>query len=39
MPQQPLDHVSFAGSFFNEGVVSTHALYMEIMSNITRVKG
>ena len=39
MPQEPLDHLGFVGSFFNEGVVSTHALYMGIMSNITRVGG
>jgi hypothetical protein len=31
LPVQPLDHVSFAGSFFNEGILSTHMLYQGIM--------
>jgi triacylglycerol lipase len=39
LPVQPLDHVSFAGSFFNEGILSTHMLYQGIMKNIVSCGG
>jgi hypothetical protein len=39
LPQQPLDHVGFTGSFFNEGIVATHMLYQGIMKNIVRCGG
>jgi triacylglycerol lipase len=39
LPQQPLDHVGFTGSFLNEGIVATHMLYQGIMKNIVRCGG
>jgi triacylglycerol lipase len=39
LPVQALDHVGFVGSFFNEGIISTHMLYQGIMGNISRCGG
>lgn len=39
MPEQDLDHLGFAGGFFNESISGTHLLYRGIMSNIANCGG
>jgi len=39
MPEQSVDHIGFVGSFFNEDILSTHAFYRGLMSNIVNCGG